>query len=111
MPAADQLLPATTKGFVSFPDVAEFRSRWQTTQLGQLAADPVMKPFAEDLQRQLHERFVENNFNVSLTWRIWPAFAVVSCASPRFSQATTKSCMLRCWLLTSQGIRLKPNRS
>ncbi|MCA9170259.1 MAG: hypothetical protein KDB23_21425, partial [Planctomycetales bacterium] len=67
-PAADQVLPATTKGFVSFPNVAEFRERWQSTQLGQLAADPVMKPFAEDLQRQLRERFVESNFNVSLTW-------------------------------------------
>ena len=53
-PPADQLLPTTTKGFLSVPDVEDLETRWEQTQLGKLAADPVMKPFSEDLERQIH---------------------------------------------------------
>ncbi len=65
---ADQLLPSTTKSFVSVPDVQEFRRRWSETQLGKLGADPVMKPFAQDLQRQLRNRLLNGSFNVTLSW-------------------------------------------
>ncbi len=68
-PQADQLLPATTKGFVSLPNVDDFRQRWRQTQLGKLATDPIMKPFAEDLQRQVRDKFIKNRFNVSLSWQ------------------------------------------
>ena len=68
-PQADQLLPATTKGFVSLPNVDDFRQRWRQTQLGKLAADPIMKPFADDLQRQIRDKFMNNSFNVSLNWQ------------------------------------------
>ncbi len=67
-PETDQLLPATTKGYLSVPDVTDFRQRWQQMQLGKLAADPIMKPFAEDLQRQLREQVIQDSFHVSLDW-------------------------------------------
>ena len=52
MPAA-QLLPATTKGYLSIPDMDALADAWEKTQLGELVRDPVMKPFAEDLKRQI----------------------------------------------------------
>ena len=53
----EHLLPNTTKGVVLVTDAKNLSDSWQKTQLGQLMADPVMKPFAEDLRRQFGERF------------------------------------------------------
>ncbi len=57
MPAPEQLLPAATAAVVIVPDTESLEQHWNQTQLGQLAADPVMKPFAEDLQRQFETRW------------------------------------------------------
>ena len=65
---ADQILPNTTKGFVSITDVADFQERWANMQLGKLAADPVMKPFADDLQRQIRDKIVNSRFNMQISW-------------------------------------------
>ncbi len=46
----DQFLPATTKGFVSFPDIDRAIQRWDATQLGKMMADPVMKPFVDEIR-------------------------------------------------------------
>ena len=54
---SERLLPATTEGFLAVPDVELLRDRWNATQIGQLMADPVMKPFADDLRRQFEDRF------------------------------------------------------
>ncbi len=67
-PPADQLLPTTTKGFLSVPDVEDLETRWQQTQLGKLAADPVMKPFSEDLERQIQDKLVNSRFNITVSW-------------------------------------------
>ena len=55
-PASESLLPKTTKGWISVPDVAALKANWKKTQLGKLMSDPLMKPFAQDLQRQLSEK-------------------------------------------------------
>jgi hypothetical protein len=52
---ADQLLPDTTKGFLSIPDLAKLESDFRSTQLGQLTNDELMRPFVEDLKRQIRE--------------------------------------------------------
>lgn len=65
---ADQLLPSTTKGVVLIPDFDLLESQFNKTQLGQLMADPVMKPFADDLKRQLSEKWTKNNERLGLTW-------------------------------------------
>ena len=67
-PEADQLLPSTTKAFLSIPDVQEFGRRWDETQLGKLSADPIMEPFAKDLHRQLRDRLLNGSFSVALSW-------------------------------------------
>ncbi len=67
-PTADELLPSTTQAMVTVPSVDDLRQRWSQTQLGQLVADPVMKPFAEDLQKQIQERLVKGRLHLSLSW-------------------------------------------
>ena len=46
---SEELLPSTTKGYVSVPNVEALRAKWNETQLGQLVNDPVMKPSAMPL--------------------------------------------------------------
>ncbi len=64
---ADSLLPDTTKGYLSIPDMDALRESWNQTQLGELARDPAMKPFADDLQRQLKERLSESGVRLAIT--------------------------------------------
>lgn len=56
---SDKLLPATTKGYLSIPDSVELQKKFDESQLGQLCNDPLMKPFADDLRRQLRGKFSE----------------------------------------------------
>lgn len=46
----------------------EFKARFDATQLGKLAQDPVMKPFAEDLGNQLRSRFGDTDIQLGLKW-------------------------------------------
>ena len=65
---AQKLLPDSTCLYVSFPDVQSMRTNFKATQLGQLVADPVMKPFAEDLVEQLRDRFSQTDVELGLKW-------------------------------------------
>jgi hypothetical protein len=65
---SEALLPDTTKGFVSTFDLARVSAQWEKTQVGQLMKDPMMKPFSEDLQDQMQERFAEAHVKLGLTW-------------------------------------------
>lgn len=65
---ADQLLPKETKGIVLIPDLDRLESQFDKTQLGQLMADPVMKPFADDLKQQLRDKWSKNNERLGLSW-------------------------------------------
>ena len=40
---------------------------WEKTQLYQLFEDPVMKPFTEDLRRQLDEKWLSNYEKIGLS--------------------------------------------
>ncbi len=53
---SETLLPDSTVGFVSVPNVQKLVDQWNKTQLGQLAKDPVMEPFVKDVQRQIDDR-------------------------------------------------------
>src|SRR3990170_873005 len=57
VPPSENLLPDTTRGFVSAPVAKKLTDQFNKTQLGQLLKDPVMKPFTEDLRRQFDERW------------------------------------------------------
>jgi hypothetical protein len=64
---SETLLPATTKAFVSVTNYDQLSEQWAKTQLGQLAEDPVMKPFADDLRAQLTERLFDLRRRLGLT--------------------------------------------
>jgi len=56
-PSMDTLLPKTTVGFISATNSIRLAEQWNKTQLGKLMADPVMKPFQEDLRAQLQSQW------------------------------------------------------
>ena len=65
---SEQLLPATTRGWVSIADYDAARAAFNRTQFGQLVKDESMKPFAETLKDQLTKRFNESGREISVTW-------------------------------------------
>lgn len=64
---SDTLLPNTTRGFVSISNVKTMVEHWNKTQLGQLAKDPVMKPFIDDLRMQIEERWSDIHEKLGVT--------------------------------------------
>jgi hypothetical protein len=62
------ILPATTKGFLSTHDVDEVRKKFNETQLGAMVADPAMKPFIEDLKKQIRQKLERAGSKLGLTW-------------------------------------------
>ena len=56
-PPSEALLPESTVGFVSVPDVQKLIDQFNETQLGQLMQDPSMEAFLKDLRRQFDQRW------------------------------------------------------
>lgn len=56
-PKAETLFPEETVGYVALMNRPDFEERWGRTQLGKLADDPAMKPFADSLREQFNDRF------------------------------------------------------
>jgi len=63
---SEQVLPKTTKGYVSIPDMDLLREKWDQTQLGQLMKLPAMKPFSKDLQKQLNEKLTKTGVKLGM---------------------------------------------
>lgn len=55
----DRVLPASTKGFVSFPDIDRAIERWNSTDLGELMNQPAMQPFVDELSRTFQGDFLK----------------------------------------------------
>ncbi len=68
VPPTETLLPNTTKAYLSVADVDEFEAAFNKTQIGQLAADPAMKPFVDDLKRQLSEQWTKTHEKLGIGW-------------------------------------------
>ena len=67
LPPSEALLPKTTQGFFAVSSIERLNEHWQKTQLGHLMADPVMKPFAEDVRRQFEDRWSSVHERLGLT--------------------------------------------
>lgn len=65
---SEKVLPASTKGFIETPNFAEAEAKFNTTQIGELIADPAMQPFVEDLKRQLKARLDKAGTLYGVTW-------------------------------------------
>jgi hypothetical protein len=68
VPASEALLPNTTKGYLSVPNVDLLLEQWNKTQLGQLMNDPIMQPFVEDFRDQLRNRWSQSHEKLGITW-------------------------------------------
>jgi hypothetical protein len=68
VPPTEDLLPNTTKCYLSVANVERLTEAFDKTQLGQLANDPTMKPFVEDLKRQLREKWTQTHQKLGITW-------------------------------------------
>lgn len=64
----ESLLPATTKGFVSTHDIDEVRAKFHETQLGEMVADPVMKPFIDDIRKQIGAKLEKAGKRLGVKW-------------------------------------------
>lgn len=67
VPPTDSLLPEATKGYVSVPDVDALLDRWNETPLGKMLNDPAMKPFTDDLRRQIKEKWSKSHARLGIT--------------------------------------------
>jgi hypothetical protein len=64
--ASEQLLPASTKFWISIPDAEELEKQFDSTQFGLLAKDPAIKPFIESLRSQAKELLNKQNLRLGL---------------------------------------------
>ncbi|HEY2841535.1 MAG TPA: hypothetical protein VGJ26_20415, partial [Pirellulales bacterium] len=67
VPPNDTIYPNSTKGFVSVGSAPKMGKAWEATQLYQLFQDPVMKPFADDLGKQLEGKWLSNHDKLGLS--------------------------------------------
>src|SRR5690242_6839107 len=65
---ADSILPATTKGFLSVASTNQLADQFNRCELGQLVNDPAMKPFVEDVKRQLRQQGLKQLEQLELSW-------------------------------------------
>lgn len=63
---SDILLPKTTKGYVSVKDVDLLRTEFEKTQLGKLVNDPLMKPFVEDMRKQIESKMGNTGIRLNI---------------------------------------------
>ena len=65
---SEEFLPTNTKSFICVPDLALLRTQFEATQIGELARDPVMKPFLEDMEDQIRIKLNRQNGTLNLSW-------------------------------------------
>ncbi|MGE0755936.1 MAG: hypothetical protein AB7F89_01720 [Pirellulaceae bacterium] len=53
---------------MSVPSIDALQQGWNATQLGALTQDPIMKPFIEDLERQIKSRLTQSGSRLGITW-------------------------------------------
>lgn len=61
-----QLLPANTRAWLSVPDAEKLHEAIGRTRFSQMSEDPEVKPFVEDLQRQVRKFLDEQNVQFGL---------------------------------------------
>jgi len=62
----EELLPDTSKLFVSVPNPSEFRELWRSTEMGKMFNDQVMEPFGKDLRAQLDKKLAQTDARLGL---------------------------------------------
>lgn len=65
-PKAATVLPQTIKSYVSIPDYDQASANFDETQIGKMMADPVMKPFTDDLKEQIKQKLIAGGVKLGI---------------------------------------------
>ncbi|QDU74479.1 hypothetical protein Pan97_14870 [Bremerella volcania] len=65
-PKAATVLPQTIKSYVSIPDYDQASAHFDETQIGKMMADPVMKPFTDDLKEQIKQKLIAGGVKLGI---------------------------------------------
>lgn len=65
-PSFDRLVPDTTVGFLSVPDMSDLVARWKRTELGILANEESMTPAIDEFDRVIRKRLERQGFRLGL---------------------------------------------
>ena len=65
---SENLLPSTTKGFVSTPNLEQAQTMLADTELGKMFSDPLMQPFVDDLEKQIRSRLDKAGVRLGVTF-------------------------------------------
>ena len=60
------LLPATTKAWISIPDAKDISDRFDRSQFGELAKNKTLKPFADSIKSQVKDWIDQQNVRLNL---------------------------------------------
>ena len=60
------LLPATTKAWISIPDAKDMSDRFDRSQFGELAKNKTLKPFADSIKSQIKDWIDQQNIRLNL---------------------------------------------
>ena len=60
------LLPATTKAWISIPDAKDLTERFDRSQFGELAKNKTLKPFADSIKKQVKDLIDQQNVRLNL---------------------------------------------
>ncbi|WP_144971434.1 hypothetical protein [Bremerella volcania] len=60
------MLPQTIKSYVSIPDYDQASAHFDETQIGKMMADPVMKPFTDDLKEQIKQKLIAGGVKLGI---------------------------------------------
>jgi len=66
-PKAATILPQSIKSYVSIPDYDQASANFDQTQIGKMMADPVMKPFTDDLKEQIKQKLIAGGVKLGIT--------------------------------------------
>ena len=61
-----ELLPATTKAWISIPDAKDMSDRFDRSQFGELAKNKTLKPFADSIKSQVKDWIDQQNVRLNL---------------------------------------------
>src|SRR5262245_55387186 len=65
-PQCEELMPDTSKLFVSVSDPSDFRVLWRSTEMGKMFNDQAMEPFGKDLRKQIDDKLAQTNSRLGL---------------------------------------------
>ena len=64
---SDALMSSSTRGFASFANLKQLEANWNKTQLGHLVKDEAMKPFVDDMKRQIERKLSDTRTKLGLS--------------------------------------------